>query len=41
MNDYAAWTKKDNESSVIVPTEETFLGLDRHVGHFRPRRIMA
>jgi len=24
-NDYSAWTRKDNESSFIVPTEETFL----------------
>src|SRR5262249_15930455 len=24
-NDYCAWTRKDNESSFIVPTEETFL----------------
>jgi hypothetical protein len=23
--DYSAWTRKDNESSFIVPTEETFL----------------
>ena len=22
-NDYSAWTRKDNESSFIVPTEET------------------
>jgi hypothetical protein len=24
-HDYSAWTRKDNESSFIVPTEETFL----------------
>jgi hypothetical protein len=24
-NDYSAWTRKDNESSFLVPTEETFL----------------
>src|SRR5215510_1899871 len=24
-NDYSAWTRKDNDSSFIVPTEETFL----------------
>ena len=24
-NDYSAWTRKDNASSFIVPTEETFL----------------
>jgi hypothetical protein len=24
-NDYAAWTRKDNESSFLVPMEETFL----------------
>jgi hypothetical protein len=24
-NDYSAWTRKDNESSFIVPTEKTFL----------------
>jgi hypothetical protein len=24
-NDYSAWTRKDNESSFIVPVEETFL----------------
>ena len=24
-NDYSAWTRTDNESSFIVPTEETFL----------------
>jgi hypothetical protein len=28
-NDYSAWTRKDNESSFIVPTEKTFL--DRQV----------
>jgi len=24
-SDYSAWTRKDNESSFIIPTEETFL----------------
>ena len=24
-NDYSAWTRKDNASSFLVPTEETFL----------------
>ena len=24
-NDYSAWTRKDNDSSFLVPTEETFL----------------
>src|SRR5437879_8820984 len=24
-NDYSAWTRKDNKSSFLVPTEETFL----------------
>jgi hypothetical protein len=24
-NDYSAWTRKDNESSFLIPTEETFL----------------
>ena len=24
-NDYSAWTRKDNESSFVVPVEETFL----------------
>jgi hypothetical protein len=24
-NDYSAWTRKDNQSSFLVPTEETFL----------------
>jgi hypothetical protein len=26
-NDYSAWTRKDNDSSFLVPTEETFLDL--------------
>jgi hypothetical protein len=24
-NEYSAWTRKDNESSFVVPVEETFL----------------
>ena len=24
-NDYSAWTRKDNASTFLVPTEETFL----------------